>query len=97
MIDGSLRLDALAAAALDPSAGAVLLDVVLGYGADPDPAATLAPAIRAAAPVPVVVSLIGTTGDPQGRDRQAQTLCAAGAAVFASNAGATRYALGLLS
>jgi FdrA protein len=97
MIDGSLRLDALAAAALDPSAGAVLLDVVLGYGADPDPAATLAPAIRAAAPVPVVVSQIGTTGDPQGRDRQAQALCAAGAAVFASNARATRYALGLLS
>jgi FdrA protein len=47
-------------------------------------------------PLPVVVALIGTEGDPQGWSRQADALAAAGAAVFSSNAAATRYALDLL-
>ncbi len=96
MIDGSVRLDRLAAQAADPTCGVVLMDVVLGYAADPDPAATLAPAIAAAASVPVVVSLTGTDGDPQGLHRQARALCDAGAAVFRSNARAARYAVGLV-
>ena len=79
----------------------LLLDVVLGYGADPDPAAALVPALSAARdaaehPLPVVVALVGTEADPQGWSRQADALAAAGAAVFASNAAATRYALDLL-
>ena len=77
----------------------LLLDVVLGYGADPDPAGSLVPALtaaRAARPLPVVVALIGTEADPQGWSRQADALAAAGAAVFASNAAAVRYALDLL-
>ena len=91
MIDGSLRIEALA----QETASVILLDVVLGHAADPDPAAGLAPAISAARKRgrTVVVSLIGTAGDPQGTLRQAETLCNAGAAVFASNAEATRYAL----
>jgi len=44
----------------------------------------------------VVIALVGTEGDPQGWSRQADALAAAGAAVFASNAAATRYALDLL-
>jgi len=99
MIDGTVRLDRFAAEAADPSCAAILLDVVLGYGADADPAAGLAPAIRDARArgVGVVVSLTGTAGDPQGLNRQAEALCAAGAAVFASNADATRYAVGLVT
>jgi FdrA protein len=73
----------------------LLLDVVLGYGADPDPAAALAPALERTAS-PVVVALIGTEADPQGWSRQADALAAAGAHVFASNAQATRFALDLL-
>jgi len=95
MIDPGLRLDALAAAGTDPDVGVVLLDVVLGHGAHPDPAADLAPAIAAAA-VPVVVALVGTAADPQGRDRQAAALQAAGAHVFASNAAAARCAAALV-
>ena len=95
MIDNTLRLEALAAASADPSVGAILLDVVLGYAADPDPAAALVPAI-AAAQLPVVVSLIGTAADPQGLDRQAEALCDAGATVFLSNAQAARFAAGLV-
>jgi FdrA protein len=95
MIDNTLRLEALTAAAADPGCGVVLLDVVLGYAADPDPAAALAPAIGAA-PLPVVVSLIGTVADPQGLQRQARALCDAGATVFLSNAQAARFAAGLV-
>ncbi|MQY02380.1 FdrA family protein [Actinomadura macrotermitis] len=99
MIDPTLRLAALADAAADPGCGVVLLDVVLGYGADPDPAASLAPALaaaRAARPdLALVVSLCGAAGDPQGLDRQGAALHEAGAAVFASNAEAARYAAAL--
>jgi len=91
MIDQTLRLERLAAAAADPQVAVIQLDVVLGHGAHPDPAAGLAPVI-AAAPQPVVVALIGAPSDPQGVGRQAETLRAAGADVFASNAAATRFA-----
>lgn len=96
MIDASLRLDRLAAEAADPTARVVLLDVVLGHGAHPDPAAELAPAIDAAHELAVVVALIGSTGDPQNFDDQAARLHAAGASVFASNAAAVRHAMKLV-
>jgi FdrA protein len=101
MIDPTLRLESIAALARSGEPAVLLLDVVLGYGADPDPAAALVPALAAAeeasrTPLPVVVALIGTESDPQGWSRQADALAAAGAAVFASNAAATRYALSLL-
>jgi FdrA protein len=99
MIDPTLRLEAISNLAARGEPAVLLLDVVLGYGADPDPARSLVPALTAArrhVTLPVVVSLIGTEGDPQGWSRQADALAAAGAAVFASNAQATRYALDLL-
>jgi FdrA protein len=95
MIDPTLRLEAIAGLAADGEPAVLLLDVVLGYGADPDPAATLVPALQAAG-LPAVVALVGTEGDPQGWTRQADALAEAGAAVFASNAAATRYALSLI-
>jgi FdrA protein len=100
MIDPTLRLEALAAVAASEEPAVLLMDVVLGYGADPDPAGALVPALTAAREragnLPVVIALVGTDGDPQGWTRQADALAAAGAAVFASNAAATRYALDLL-
>jgi FdrA protein len=95
MIDPTLRLDHLARAAADPETAVILLDVVLGHGAEPDPAATLAPAIHAVRQ-PVVVTLVGTAGDPQDLHRQARALATAGAEVHLSNAGATRRAVELL-
>jgi FdrA protein len=92
MIDPTLRLERLAAETTGGTAGVVLLDVVLGHAADPDPADTLAPVI-AASSIPVVVSLCGTSTDPQDRDYQAGVLSEAGAAVFTSNAMAARYAV----
>ena len=97
MIDPTLRLERFAREAADPSVGVVLLDVVLGHGADPDPAASLAPAVRAARDdVAVVVSLCGTAGDPQDRERQARALRDAGATVLLSNAAAARLAVSLV-
>ena len=94
MIDPTLRLEHLARAAADPSTGVILLDVVLGHVAEPDPAATLAPAIAEVAQ-PVVVCVVGTTADPQGLERQVSTLVEAGAEVHLSNATATRSAVAL--
>jgi len=98
MIDPTLRLEHLAKVAADPETAVILLDVVLGHGAEDDPAAGLAPAIAAARadrPVPVVVACVGTGADPQGLARQAEALVAAGAEVHLSNAAATRRAVAL--
>ena len=98
MIDLGPRLALIAKESADPAVGGLLLDVVLGHGAHPDPAAELAPAIRAAsASVNVVVSLVGTADDPQGLDPQATQLQAAGAHVFLSNAEAARHAVSLVA
>lgn len=103
MIDWSLRTERIRAEATDPACGVLLLDVVLGHGAHPDPAAELAPAIRGAharaagdgRELAVVISLIGTAGDPQGLERQALALRDAGASVHLSNAHASRKAVEL--
>jgi FdrA protein len=98
MIDPTLRLEHLTKVAADPETAVILMDVVLGHGAQDDPAADLAPAIaaaRAARAVPVVVACVGTTSDQQGLARQAETLAAAGAEVHLSNAAATRRAVAL--
>jgi FdrA protein len=87
MIDPSLRLEHLAAAT-EP---VLLLDVVLGYGAHPDPAGELAPVI-ADKDAHVIVALCGTTNDPQGLDDQRTKLEEAGAVVTRSNAHAARLA-----
>ncbi len=101
MIDPTLRTARIAAEAADPTCGVLLLDLVLGHGAHPDPAGELAEAVRAAREtahadgraLPVVVSLTGTDADPQGRSRCADVLAAAGASVFLSNAAAARHAV----
>jgi FdrA protein len=101
MIDQRLRLERFATDAASPATAVIMLDVVLGHGAHPDPASEVAPAIaaalaaRTAFPGPdlrIVVSLIGARSDPQGLAAQASALAEAGAHVFASNAAAARFA-----
>ena len=104
MIDQRTRLDRIGVEAADPSCGVLLLDVVLGHAAHPDPAAELAPALaqaRATAraggrDLSVVVSLCATVDDPQGPRQQAEALHEAGAAIFLSNAAAARHAVSLV-
>jgi FdrA protein len=93
MIDPGPRLARLAREAAEPRCRVILLDVVLGHGAHPDPSSALSTAIRATrSDVDVVVSLVGTRDDPQGVDAQAAALAEAGATVFVSNAQAARHA-----
>lgn len=87
MIDQSLRLEHLAAAR-EP---VLLLDVVLGYGAHPDPAGELAPVIEGL-DRHVIVALVGADGDPQGLASQRERLEAAGAVVVRGNATAAALA-----
>jgi FdrA protein len=96
MIDPSLRLERLAAYGTDPRTAVLLLDVVLGHGAHPDPAAELAPVIAELGGPAVVVSLIGAKADPQDLSAQAAALRGAGAHVYVSNAAAARFACDLI-
>ncbi|MDR7545402.1 MAG: acyl-CoA synthetase FdrA [Armatimonadota bacterium] len=100
MLDPLLRLQRLRQEAEDPETAVILLDVVLGYGAHPDPAAALAPVIREACGqaravgrhLAVVGSVCGTDDDPQDAAAQRATLVEAGALIEDSNARAARLA-----
>lgn len=100
MIDNDLRIRRLMQEAADPEVAVVMLDVVLGYGAHPDPASELGPAIRQAREraisegreLLVVASVTGTEEDPQGFSQQVQTLEVAGAVICSCNAAAARLA-----
>lgn len=96
MLDPEALVDRLRRAATDPSVGLLLLDVVLGDGAHPDPASVLGPVIEETRGPEVVVVLVGTGDDPQDRAAQAERLGAAGARVIGSVAEAVSYALATL-
>jgi L-asparaginase/Glu-tRNA(Gln) amidotransferase subunit D len=74
----------------------ILLDVVLGYGSHPDPAAEIVPVLKKikkkrGSPV-IVASVCGTDEDPQGLERQEAALREAGVLLAESNARAARLA-----
>ena len=91
---------ALLAEAADPQVAVILLDVVLGYGAHPDPAAEIAAAVRRARAlaeaegrhVAFVGAVCGSAGDPQGLARQEAALGEAGVLLAEGNAQAVRLA-----
>ena len=90
MIEPAVRTGEIERALADPAVAVVLLDLVLGYGAHPDPAAAVAAAVGRVAPEgPVLVaSVCGAPRDPQGFQRQVDTLTSAGVLVAPSNADA---------
>jgi len=100
MIDNDLRIRRMMQEAADAEVAVIVLDVVLGYGAHPDPASELGPAIRRAREqaagqgrdLIVVASVTGTREDPQGLERQVHALENAGAIICDSNAAAARLA-----
>src|SRR4051812_33813561 len=94
MVDLDVRVAMLEEAAGDERVGCVLLDVVLGHGAHPDPAGELAEAVAAVAGRAVVIARVcGTDDDPQDARTQTATLERAGALVAPSNAAAARLAV----
>jgi len=100
MIYHELRQKRMLAEASDPETAVVLLDIVLGHGADMDPAGALARTIVQAKKIAegrgrylsVVASVCGTPQDPQDLTSQEEKLRSAGVVVMPSNAQAARMA-----
>ncbi len=89
MMDNDLRLRRFRQEAADPQVALILLDIVLGEGAHPDPAVDWAPEIRRAREqhgIEVAIVLVGTDEDPQDIARQREQLEAAGATIFEDTA-----------
>lgn len=94
MIEPELRAPLIAEALADPRVAVLLLDVVIGYGAHPDPAGAVAQALARARRrrALVIASVTGTDADPQGYARQVARLREAGVKVAGSNAEAAALA-----
>lgn len=92
MIDPGARIEWLREAGEDEQVAVVLLDVVLGYGAHADPAGELAPVcaeVMGGGGPRIVAYVLGTEQDPQGLDRQRDTLKEAGCVIAPTNARAS--------
>ena len=100
MIDAAARDARVREAGRATDVSVLLLDLVLGHAAHPDPAPALAAAAaearataaKAGRSLVVVASIVGTEGDPQGLDAQRRRLEAAGVEILPSNAQAARFA-----
>ena len=98
MIDNDLRIRRLLQEAKDPEVAVIIMDVVLGYGAHPNPASELGPAARRAIELAkkegreifIVSSITGTEQDPQVLSKQTAILSDNGVIVCESNAAAAR-------
>ena len=96
MIDFSLRNKLIVSEAKKPEVSVLLLDLVLGYGANLKPLEEILPPITEAflrnRELSIVASVTGTETDPQVRSKVVKALEAAGVLVMSSNAGACRLA-----
>ena len=94
MIDNDLRIRRLLQEARDPETAVIMLDVVIGYGAHPDPASELGDAVKEARKLSpellFIASVTGTEDDPQSLSRTTSTLERAGVIVCNSNSAAAR-------
>ena len=96
MIDQTARIERLLQEAADPSVRVILLDVVIGWGAHPDPAGELAVAIaqakriaaKANRELAVTGFVCGTELDPQVLAKQEATLRAVGMVLAGNSANA---------
>jgi FdrA protein len=98
MIDYTTRCKRLIAEAEDTSTAVILLDIVLGYGSTMNPLGDILPAINQINTLrkgllPIVCSVTGTRGDPQGREAVVAGLAGAGVIVKESNAAASLLAI----
>lgn len=104
MIDPSTRTDRIMAEINDEQIAVVIVDVVLGYGSNEDPAGALVPALRAAKEaalkrggyLPVLASITGTEADFQNFADQKAKLEAINCIVLPSNYQASMLAVKIL-
>ena len=100
MIDFSLRNKRIIEESGNKDVGLILLDLVLGYGAHPQPAEELLPAIREAKAsskdLLFVCSITGTDDDPQNARKVRAALEDAGVIVMPSMAAAAELCAGIM-
>ncbi len=98
--DAARRADLIVETVADQTVAVILLDVILGRGAHPDPAAALTPALTRALQtrpsLQVVVHVCGTEADPQVLSRQEEQFARAGARLAPTSAQAARLAAALV-
>lgn len=99
MIDYSLRNKRIIEEANDPETAVILLDIVLGFGSNPDPLKDIMPAITTAQDnakknnrtIIFICSVTGTDADPQNRTKVVQALKDTKVWVLDSNAAASLF------
>ena len=99
MIDPEVRHEFLVQALGDEEIGVILIDVVIGFGANENPAAHVVRALhqRPNSNALVIASVTGTENDPQVLSHQVAILQSAGVLVAPSNAHATEAAWACVS
>ncbi|KAB3532091.1 acyl-CoA synthetase FdrA [Alkaliphilus serpentinus] len=104
MIDPSTRQERLLKEAEDPEVAVFLMDFVLGYGSNPDPAGEMVPFIKRSKEVMMekgvealyIASVCGTEKDPQNLREQEAKLKEAGVIILPSNAKAVAFSAEIL-
>ena len=104
MIDPALRNTRIIAESKDPETAVIMIDLVLGYNAHPDPAGSALEAIREAQKIAAadgrhitfVATVCGTDQDIQNRSEQVAKLEKEGVLVFPSNADAALFVAALI-
>jgi FdrA protein len=105
MIDSTLRAHRILSEGQDPHVAVLLLDIVLGYNASPDPVGDLLDSIievknarkEKEEELIVVASICGTEDDPQDLNLQRERLERAGVIVFSSNGKAASFCRELIA
>ena len=100
MIDSTIRNERIIKEAKDPRTAVILLDIVLGYGSNADPAGELLPAIWQARKIAesknrslaFIAHVCGTNDDPQNLDLQKEKLRRNGIRIATTNAQGARAA-----
>ena len=104
MIDPYVRQERILSEAKDREAAIILMDFVLGFGSNPDPAGEMIPYIRKAGEIAakdgrhicMISSVCGTEEDPQNLIEQERKLKEEGVIVMPSNAQAVRLAAAIV-
>ncbi|MFA5779241.1 MAG: acyl-CoA synthetase FdrA [Elusimicrobiota bacterium] len=105
MIDFTTRNKRMLQEAKDKEVAVLFFDMVLGYGAHPDPANAILPAITESQKIAkkqkrhitFITSICGTDLDPQGFNKQKEILENAGVIILPSNVTAARFTEKLLN
>ncbi|MFD1065050.1 acyl-CoA synthetase FdrA [Oceanobacillus locisalsi] len=104
MIDPEKRIEMLETSGNDPETAVIMLDNVIGYGSHDDMANELAPTIKRVLDsakedgreLAVLATVVGTEQDPQGYQKQIDTLKESGAILCETNDQMVRTAINLV-